>query len=283
MTDRSPKRRQATDRITYLGHATVLLELEGVRVLTDPVLRGHVGPLLRRQARPHAAQLAPLDAILISHLHLDHFDPPSLRRLPDETTVVTARGGARPLERIGFADVRELDEGEEIALAGLRVVATPALHEKGRHPLNRHTECVGFVVAREGRPGDDPIAAPRDPVADPVSIYYAGDTALFPEMDGLWPDLDAALLPIAGWGLTLPEGEHMGPRQAAEALRLLRPRLAVPVHWGTFALPGMNVTRRGRLAAASPPILFRRHARELVPGVRVEVLSPGQALTLERA
>ena len=260
------------DRLTYVGHATVLLELGGVRLLTDPVLRGRVGPLLRRQARPHAARLAPLDAVLISHLHLDHFDPPSLRllSLSPGTTVVTARGGARPLARLGFADVRELAEGDETAIGDLRVVATAARHERGRHPLDRRGECVGFVVARE----------PGDRGAPAVSVYYAGDTALFPEMDGLWPDLDVALLPIAGWGLTLPEGEHMGPRQAAEALRLLRPKLTVPVHWGTFALPGMNVGRRAGLAAASPPVLFRRHARELAPDVRVELLRPGQALTI---
>ena len=253
------------DRLTYLGHATVLLELGGRRLLTDPILRGHVGPLLRRQARPHAARLAPLDAILISHLHLDHFDPPSLRLLPRETPVVTATGGARPLARLGFADVRELAAGDETTVGGLRIAATVAVHEKGRHPLNRGTDCVGFVVAG-GR-----------------SVYYAGDTALFPGMDGLWPDLDVALLPIAGWGLTLPEGEHMGPRRAAEALRLLRPRLAVPVHWGTFALPGAAVLRRRHRAATRGPVDFRRHARELAPEVRVELPRPGEAVDLDRA
>ena len=256
---------ELADRVTYLGHATVVLELGGARVLTDPVLRWHVGPLVRRQARPHAARLAPLDAILISHLHLDHFDPPSLRLLPRETPVVTAAGGARPLARLGFADVRELAAGDETMVGGLRITATAAVHEKGRHPLNRATDCIGFVVAGA------------------LSVYYAGDTALFPAMDGLWPGLDVALLPIAGWGLTLPEGEHMGPRQAAEALRLLRPRLAVPVHWGTFALPGAAVLRRGRLAMARGPADFRRHARVLAPEVRVELPRPGDALDLDRA
>ena len=97
-------------------------------------------------------------------------------------------------------------------------------------------------------------------------------------MEGLWPDLDVALLPIAGWGLTLPEGEHMGPLQAARALRLLRPRLAVPVHWGTFGLPGTGLGRRGREAAAAAPAAFRRHARELAPEVAVTLLRPGETL-----
>jgi len=265
---------ELADRVTYLGHATVVLELGGARVLTDPVLRWRVGPLVRRQARPHAARLAPLDAILISHLHLDHFDPPSLRLLPRVTPVVSARGGAPPLARLGFADVRELAVGEETAVAGLRVVAVPAVHEKGRHPLDRRSECVGFVVAR--------ASDSRGEVGS-RSVYYAGDTALFAGMRDLWPAIDVALLPVAGWGLTLPEGEHMGPRQAAESLRLLRPRVAVPVHWGTFGLPGTGLGRRGRLAAASPPVTFRRYARELSPEVRVELLRPGGGLDLDKA
>jgi L-ascorbate metabolism protein UlaG (beta-lactamase superfamily) len=243
----------------------VLLELDGTRVLTDPVLRRHVGPLVRRSPRPHAGLLTDLDAILISHLHLDHYDPPSLRRLDRGTPVVGPKGSGRSLARLGFADVRELSPGEETAIGALRVVATAAVHEKGRHPLNRATDCVGFVVAGG------------------LSAYFAGDTALFPGMEGLWPDLDVALLPVAGWGLTLPEGEHMGPQQAARALRLLRPRLAVPVHWGTFGLPGTGLGRRGRDAAAAAPAAFRRHARELAPEVSVSLMRPGETLRLAEA
>ncbi len=253
------------DQLTYFGHATVLLELDGARVLTDPVLRRHVGPLVRRSPRPHAALLTNLDAILISHLHLDHYDPPSLRRLDRATPIVGPRGGARPLARLGFTDVHELSPGEETEVGALRVVATAAVHEKSRHPLSRAADCVGFVVAGS------------------LSAYFAGDTALFPEMEGLWAGLDVALLPIAGWGLTLPEGEHMGPLQAARALRLLRPRLAVPVHWGTFGLPGTGLGRRGRATAAAAPVTFRRHAAQLAPDVAVALLRPGETLQLAEA
>jgi L-ascorbate metabolism protein UlaG (beta-lactamase superfamily) len=221
-------------RLTYFGHATVLLELDGVRVLTDPVLRGHVGPLVRRSPRPHAALLTDLDAILISHLHLDHYDPPSLRRLDRATPAVGPRGSARSLARLGFADARELSPGDETAVGGLRVVATAAVHEKGRHPLNRATDCIGFVVAGS------------------LSAYIAGDTALFPEMEGLWPDLDVALLPIAGGGSRSRRRAH-GALQAARALRSLRPRLAVPVHWGRSACRDRAWGAAAAIARGAPP------------------------------
>ena len=254
-----------TAQLTYFGHATVLLELDGVRVLTDPVLRRHIGPLVRRSPRPHAGQLTDLDAILISHLHLDHFDPPSLRLLDRATPVLGPAGSARSLTRLGFHDVRELSPGEEVVVGSLRVTATIAVHERGRHPLNRATDCVGFVVAGG------------------LSVYFPGDTALFPEMKDLWPDLDVALLPVAGWGLTLPEGDHMGPAQAAQALRLLRPRLAVPIHWGTFVLPGASLSRRGRDAIEAAPGIFRRHAAQLAPDVAVALPRPGETLDLDEA
>ena len=65
------------------------------------------------------------------------------------------------------------------------------------------------------------------------SVYFAGDTDLFPEMAALG-GVDVALLPVAGWGPRLPEGDHMNPRRAAEALKILKPRLAIPIHWGTY-------------------------------------------------
>ena len=84
-------------------------------------------------------------------------------------------------------------------------------------------------------------------------------------------DVDLALLPVAGWGLRLPPG-HLNPERAAEALQLLRPRIAVPIHWGTYSLTGMR-------APADPPQAFRRLAAELAPDVDVRVLAPGAATT----
>jgi L-ascorbate metabolism protein UlaG (beta-lactamase superfamily) len=109
-------------------------------------------------------------------------------------------------------------------------------------------------------------------------IYFAGDTDLFEGMATLAPRLDLVLLPIWGWGPSLGPG-HLDPRRAAEALRLLQPLLAVPIHWGTYAPLGF-----GRLQTAmltDPVTEFRRHAAELAPEVEVRVLDLGGTLHLD--
>jgi L-ascorbate metabolism protein UlaG (beta-lactamase superfamily) len=108
-----------------------------------------------------------------------------------------------------------------------------------------------------------------------TSVYFAGDTDLFDGMAELGP-MDVAVLPVSGWGPKLPPG-HLDPRGAAEALRLLRPRIAVPVHWGTYRTP---------LAARpddAPAVEFARAAAELAPEVEVRVLAIGETLQLEAA
>jgi L-ascorbate metabolism protein UlaG (beta-lactamase superfamily) len=102
-------------------------------------------------------------------------------------------------------------------------------------------------------------------------VYFAGDTDVHESMKDLGP-LDVALLPVWGWGPKLGEG-HLNPRTAAEALVLLRPRIAVPIHWGTFFPVGLRGTR-----LADPPHEFARHAAEVAPDVDVRILAPGEAL-----
>src|SRR5262249_27768632 len=110
-------------------------------------------------------------------------------------------------------------------------------------------------------------------------VYFAGDTDLFDGMRDLAP-LDLALLPVSGWGPRLPPG-HLDPRGAAEALRLLRPRVAIPIHWGTYSAMSWKQPRP-RLDA-SPASEFERHAGELAPDVDVRALAPGQSTELEPA
>ena len=234
-------------RLVYVGHATVLIELDGVRLLTDPVLRRRVAHL-HRQSAVDVAGPESVDAVLISHVHHDHLDRASLRLLGREVTVVVPRGARRLLRR--FTDVHELGVGDEIEICGVRIRATPAEHGGPRRTL-RPIPALGFLVSGSR------------------SVYFAGDTDLFPAMSGLADPLDVALLPIAGWGRRLGPG-HLDPQRAAEALRLLRPRLAVPIHWGTLSPPW-------RRASTEPPESFRRLAAELAPTVEVRVLAPGSA------
>jgi L-ascorbate metabolism protein UlaG (beta-lactamase superfamily) len=238
-----------TGRLTWLGHATVLVELDGARVLTDPVLRRRIAHLRRRVPVP--PDPGRLDAILISHPHHDHLDLPSLRRLDPAAPVVAPPGAAAALRRTGRT-VHELGPGAELELAGVRVRAVEAVHDGRRLPLGPPADAVGFVVAGS------------------QEVYFAGDTEHHAGMAEVGERLDAALLPIWGWGPRLGPG-HMDPRQAAEALALLRPALVVPIHWGTYALLG----RRDDGSALAPAEAFAAHAAELAPDVRVAVLAPG--------
>ena len=249
------------DHLTWVGHSTVLLELDGRRLLTDPILHARIGPLLRAGPRPPEAIARDLSAVLISHIHLDHLHTRSLGGIDRATPVIVPRGAGSLLHRRGFADVIELGAGEQIEVDGVAVAAVPAHHDGQRHPLGgTRAETIGFVIGTTRR------------------VYFAGDTELFDEMAELGGELDVALIPIAGWGPTLGPG-HMGPRDAATALTLLRPRLAVPIHWGTLYPLGLGLGRREKLAAPSRD--FARQAAELAPAVQVRVLGPGEALSLD--
>ena len=246
------------ERVAFLGHSTVLLELGGARLLTDPLLRERVGPLRRRSPAPAASGLGALDAVLISHAHRDHLDAPSLRSLDPATRVIAPRGSRRLLERIGLREVTEVCEGDQVTVGGAAVSAVPAIHGGPRTPfIGGHADCVGYVVSTVA--GDAP------------DIYFAGDTEVFEGMAELGP-LDLALLPVWGWGPTLGPG-HMNPAQAAEALALLRPRIAIPIHWGTMHMIGLGWRRPRWLT--DPPHEFARRAALVAPDVDVRVLEPG--------
>ncbi|HET9197740.1 MAG TPA: MBL fold metallo-hydrolase [Solirubrobacterales bacterium] len=244
------------DTVTYVGHATVLVELDGTRLLTDPVLRPRIGPLVRHGPLPPPHVTAGIDAVLISHLHHDHADLASLRRLGRETRLLVPPGSRGFFERHRFAAVTELAPGDSAEVGGLGVTAVEAEHDGGRRRGAREAQPIGFLI--EGS----------------RTVYFAGDTDVFDGMDGLAPDLDLALLPVWGWGPTLGPG-HLDPQGAARAAALLSPRLAVPIHWGTLYPLGLARLRPGRLTL--PAREFAARTRQLAPQVETRVLSPGES------
>ena len=241
--------------ITWVGHATVLLEVDGVRMLTDPVLGGRIGPLTRIAGAPDQDGPGVLDAVLVSHLHADHTELRSLRRLAGDTPVIVPAGAGDWLRRKGVAHVQELRAGADTQVGALRVSATPALHEGRRWRLGPSAECVGYLVTGS------------------TSAYFAGDTDLFEGLDSLRGAVDVALLPVSGWGRTVPAG-HLDPERAARAAALIAPRIAIPIHWGTFALP-----RPVRLSgdADAPAREFAARCEDVAPDVEVRVLAPGES------
>ena len=274
------------DRIGFLGHATVLIELEGVRLLTDPLLRGHVAHLRRQVPAPAEELFANLDAVLISHAHHDHLDLGSLRRLGGDTPLIAPRGIGPWLKERGFGIVTELSLGEVTQVGSLQVRAVQADHD-ARRPGGPRADAVGYVVeglpATEdepaiGRPAmDEPAIDEPEQSPGPRGVYFAGDTALYPGMADLAGFLDVALVPVAGWGPKLGPG-HMGPLEAAEAVASMRPKLAIPVHWGTLLPIGLGRSHNKLLT--EPPHLFAEHVARLAPGVEVRILDPGQETVL---
>lgn len=248
-----------TRRVTWLGHSTVLIELGGVRLLTDPVLRARLLHMRRVARSVDPALLSGLGAVLISHMHHDHFDVPSLRRLERAATqLVVPAGSGRRAARRGFAGVVEVSAGDATKLGAVSVLSVPAIHGGRRYPLGAKTEALGYVIEADGR-----------------RVYFAGDTDLFDGMAELG-ELDLALIPVWGWGPRLGPG-HLDPERAAEALALLEPRLAVPIHWGTL-FPRAHRDRTARLTA--PPREFAAAAARIAPAVDIRILSPGDALDL---
>jgi L-ascorbate metabolism protein UlaG (beta-lactamase superfamily) len=255
--------------LRFLGHSTVRVELGGRVVLTDPVLTRRVGGLTRVVDLPDPAHHSGVDLVLLSHLHGDHLHLPSLRMLGGRTgggpRVVVPRGAGEWLRSKGIDDVVELGIGEVLRDGDLRVTALPAAHSGHRWgPRFTHgpqAPAVGHLLE-----------------ADDGRVYVAGDTDLHPVMDTLG-DLDVALLPVWGWGPTLGPG-HLDPDRAAHAVERLRPRLAVPVHWGTLALPGLvrapgGAGARMRRLLVEPPRQFASAVAADGGPTRVAVVEPG--------
>lgn len=240
-------------RITWLGHSTVLIELDGVRLITDPVLRRRVAHLRRTTACPDVRALGKVDAALISHLHHDHLDTRSLASLGRRVQVVIPSGGAAILRRRRFAKVSGIEVGDEANVGPLSVRATYAEHDGRRPPFGVRASAVGYVIAGS------------------ACVYFAGDTDLFFGMSDIAPELDVALLPVAGWGANLPHG-HLDPERAAYALALLRPRVAIPIHWGTYRRFGL---RADAALLRTPADRFAELAGQLTPAVDVRVLPVG--------
>jgi L-ascorbate metabolism protein UlaG (beta-lactamase superfamily) len=249
----------AHGRVTFLGHSTLLLEVDDLRILTDPLLRDGLGPV-RRQTRAVLPELfAELDAVFISHGHHDHLDPPSLRAIPGRPTVIVPRGFGRLVARAVGGPVEEVAPGDRLTIDRAHFEVTAAEHSGRREPLGPDGPALGCVIRGSRR------------------IYFPGDTDLFDGMAALAGSLDVALLPVWGWGPSLGPG-HMDPERAARAAAMLLPRLAIPIHWGTFYPAGLRHVRPEPLAAPGPQ--FAEAMARLAPGVPVRILAPGESTEL---
>ena len=238
--------------LQFLGHSTVVVELDGLRILTDPLLRG-IGPLRRHGPRAESP-IAEVDVVVISHAHHDHLDLPTLRSLPGSPLVVAPAGTRDLLRRAGLERIVEVRAGDVVDTgAGVEIEAVPALHDGFRPPRGPRAPALGFVLNGSSR------------------VYFAGDTDLFPEMAELC-DIDAALLPVWGWGPYLGPG-HLNPARAAAAAALVGARVSVPIHWGTLFPHGLHRVWPEKLVR--PPLDFAEGVALAGIETDVRILQPG--------
>jgi L-ascorbate metabolism protein UlaG (beta-lactamase superfamily) len=229
-------------------------------LLTDPLLRNRVWHLQRQGEKIDPQVYQDISAVLVTHAHSDHLDPPSLKRLDHETLMIVPRGTAGMVRNMGFRNIKELSANEKMVIGSVSVGATHAEHNGSRFRYGRRTETLGYLIDGSAR------------------IFFVGDTELFPGMADLATELDIALIPVWGWGPYLGPG-HMDPYQAAQALQLLQPKVAVPIHWGTFFPYGFRWVIPRILS--NPPRAFSNYAERLAPQVKVHILSPGKKLRLD--
>ncbi len=260
-----------TPGLHFLGHSTVRVELAGRTVLTDPLLTRGVGPLRRVVPPPDPATWAGVDVVLISHLHGDHLHLPSLRLLGPDVRIVVPRGAGPWLRRRGFTRVAEIAAGETLTDGDLRITGVRAEHSGHRFgPRLTHgpdTAAVGHLLEGGGS-----------------TVYVSGDTALHDGMPLLGGRaVDVALLPVWGWGPNLGPG-HLDPLEAAEAVARVRPRIAVPVHWGTLTVAGIGprspLGARMRRLLVEPPQRFAAEVAARDLATTVLVTEPGATVAL---
>jgi L-ascorbate metabolism protein UlaG (beta-lactamase superfamily) len=241
----------------FMGHATVLLDVAGTRILTDPFLRARLGPLERHGPVPDPGALGDIDVVLISHGHPDHFDRESLSAIAGRAVVVVPRGLGAAARRWTGGEVVEMIVGERQRFGDVSIEAVPARHWVT--PGSTRARPQGYVMD----------AGPR--------IWFAGDTGPLPRDLRPSGEIDVALLPVWTWGPHRGPG-HLGPRSAAVLLGEVGARVAIPIHWGT--LYPRRLHRLWSAPLTEPGDRFAAHAARLAPQADVRVLRPRETTTI---
>ena len=219
-------------RVTWIGHSSLLIEIDGKRILTDPVWgeRASFSPFFgpKRFFEPplSLASLPPLDAVLISHDHYDHLDKSTIKHFAGKTTpFFCSCGVARHLKRWGILEnyITELDWGDSVMIGSdVVLTATPARHFSGRGIIGRNETLWSSFVIKGNK----------------HNIFFGADSGWFPgfkEIGDIFGPFDLTILEIGAYGKYWPD-IHMGPDNASNAHLALKGKIMMPIHWGTFNL-----------------------------------------------
>jgi L-ascorbate metabolism protein UlaG (beta-lactamase superfamily) len=257
-------------KITYIGHATVMVELEGVRLLTDPNFEPSLARFLPRVSPPGIplADMPKIDAVLLTHAHADHLSFDTLRALPPHTPIYAPPAVQRWLLKKGYRHALPIAPGEEVAIGPVTLRAAAARHQGNRYGFDRWRAATNMYLVEHHQ----------------WSCFFAGDTALVGDTHHLVErhihetgrELDVALLPIghAPWWKPGFRRGHLTSDDAIALFDLLRARLLVPYHWGTFH----HVTSRAHDAVDR----LRYRLIEYPRRESVRILEPGETLEVTR-
>jgi L-ascorbate metabolism protein UlaG (beta-lactamase superfamily) len=234
-------------RVTWLGHSTILMEVDGAVILSDPVWGPRASPLPWFGPKRWYEPLIPLedlpvpDAVIISHDHYDHLDHPTIVAMREWNTIfLVPLGVGAHLQKWGIPPDRimELDWWDAYSVGDIEIVATPARHSSGRHFFDRdRTLWAGYAVVGPNR-----------------RVFFSGDTGMFPGLGNIadrFGPFDVTMIEVGAYAQSWADW-HMGPEQAVEAHSILGGEVFLPIHWGLFNLSTHSWTEpieRVRLAA----------------------------------
>ncbi|WP_037465194.1 MBL fold metallo-hydrolase [Shimazuella kribbensis] len=224
----------SSDKVTvgWVGHSTILINLFGYRILTDPVfgkkagvslgftqvgIPRHMAPALKLE------DIGPVDLILLSHGHMDHFDTPSLKKLANANTkVITATGTSGLLKRLPFGEIFELGGRDSLTIdEDVTIQAVPVKHWGNRFPWNHSYGYTGYLIERNN-----------------TRIFFPGDTAYTPDFRWLREvgEIDIAFMPIGAYSPDAFQRHHCTPEQAWKMFLDTGAKQLIPIHWNTFVL-----------------------------------------------
>jgi L-ascorbate metabolism protein UlaG (beta-lactamase superfamily) len=215
----------ASFQVTWIGHASFLIQTEGMNILVDPVWSRWLGLLKRvRQPGLEIEDLPPIHSVLITHAHFDHLHLRALKRIGQGQPIIVPRGVGRLVRQRGFGEIVEMDLWANVQIGPLQITFTPSKHWGARMVHDVHRGFGGFLVRNEsGR-----------------TVYHCGDSAYFEGFTriGEHSDIELAMLPIGAYAAMSGREVHMNPEEALTAFTDLRAKHMVPMHYGTFPLGG---------------------------------------------
>jgi L-ascorbate metabolism protein UlaG (beta-lactamase superfamily) len=219
-----PKLKHGEMAVTWIGHASFLIQFTDLNVLIDPNFANWLFFLKRiKRSGFRIRDLPPVDLVLLTHAHFDHFHKPTLRKLPQPKIGIMPRGVGDLAHNLGFARVIELEWWESFSqdMSKWKVTFTPSEHWGARTLADRHRGYGGFVLEHQGR-----------------KIYHAGDSAYFSGFKEIGKRFapEIALLPIGAYHPETFRAVHMGPDEAVKAFKDLGSKRLVPMHYGSFRL-----------------------------------------------